>query len=173
MLHHWYIRKHCGLIIDDSRTDSVIADCSVMVPLLREHGRIHDQFRAARETDWSVTWRINHVTKIGDCAAFFVTLWVFENCSYVEWLNFCSEYSTPEYATPDALHRKLIVLIKRKHALTGCGTWHMNLGFFSREVQQFSTPFVFLTDTFTGEFLCGRYVSGGHAFSNCAYVLNC
>jgi hypothetical protein len=29
-------------------------------------------------------------------------------------------------------------------------------------VEFYSTPFVFLTDTFTGEFLCGRDVGGGH-----------
>jgi hypothetical protein len=29
-----------------------------------------------------------------------------------------------------------------------------------------STPFVFLTDTFTGKFLCGRDVGRGHPFCN-------
>ena len=33
-------------------------------------------------------------------------------------------------------------------------------------VEFYSTPFVFLTDTFTGKFLCGGDVGRGHSFRN-------
>ena len=37
----------------------------------------------------------------------------------------------------------------------------------------YSTILVFLTDTFTGKFLCGRDVGGGHSFGNDVSVLGC
>ena len=40
-------------------------------------------------------------------------------------------------------------------------------------VEFYSTPFVFLTDTFTGKFLCGRDVGRGHFLRNDVSVVSC
>ena len=48
-------------------------------------------------------------------------------------------------------------------------TWLIFMGFYrQREVWKrfYSTPFAFLTDAFTGEFLCGVDVGRGHIFSS-------
>ena len=41
-----------------------------------------------------------------------------------------------------------------------------NVGVGESGVEFHSTPFVFLTDAFTGEFLCGGDVGRGHSFRN-------
>jgi hypothetical protein len=83
-------------------------------------------------------------------------------------------FAVPLFAVgqPAARMRSSIVSPALTPQIQGVGRlvsveWSMDIGFPSVGGREFySTPFVFLKDTFTGEGLCGRDVGRGHPFSN-------